>query len=69
MSYKPDRIERKNRKKAIVLTALIYGGIFAFFLLKDDIPWTDMLPETVAEWIGDQEQAPAVAGTTEEVRP
>ena len=68
MSYKPDRIERKNRRKAILLTTLIYGGLIAFFLVKDDIAWQDYLPEVVLEVLGQEPAEPAVAETTE-VRP
>ncbi|MEL6972834.1 MAG: hypothetical protein AAFZ63_28770 [Bacteroidota bacterium] len=70
MSYKPDRIERKNRRKAILLTTLIYGGLMAFFFVKDDIAWTDYLPEVVLEVLGEEpaKTETAVVETTE-VRP
>ena len=68
MSYRPDRIERKNRRKAIVLTTMIYGGLLAFFLLKDDIAWQDYMPDVVLEVLGEPTEEPAVAETTD-VRP
>lgn len=68
MSYRPDRIERKNRRKAIVLTTLIYGGLLAFFLVKDDIAWKEYVPEVVLEVLGEPTEEPAVAETVE-VRP
>lgn len=68
MSYKPDRIERKNRRKAIFLTTLIYGSIMAFIVLKDDISWNDYLPEVVQEILGEEQAQPSVAETSE-VRP
>jgi len=42
--YKADRIERKNRRKAILITAFIYLGVTAFFMLKDDVNWKDYWP-------------------------
>lgn len=68
MSYRPDRIERKNRRKAIVLTTMIYGGLLAFFLLKDDIAWQDYMPDVVLEVLGEPVEEPAVAETAD-VRP
>ncbi len=68
MSYRPDRIERKNRRKAIVLTTMIYGGLLAFFLLKDDIAWQDYMPDVVLEVLGEPTEEPAVAETAD-VRP
>ncbi|MEL6660419.1 MAG: hypothetical protein AAFP77_07205 [Bacteroidota bacterium] len=65
MSYKPDRIERKNRRKAIVLTTLIYGGLMAFFFIKDDIAWKDYMPEVVLEVLGEEPEAEAVAKAPE----
>lgn len=68
MSYKPDRIERKNRRKAILITTLIYGSALAFFVMKDDIAWNDYLPEVVQEIFGTEAEQPSVAETAE-VRP
>lgn len=68
MSYRPDRVERKNRRKAILLTTLIYGGLLAFFLVKDDIAWQEYMPEVVLEVMGESTEKPAVAETAE-VRP
>jgi hypothetical protein len=68
--YHPDRIERRNRRKAIVLTTILYGSLFAFFLLKDDVAWEDYAPDFVLEILGDQASAPAPqAVAVEEVRP
>ena len=70
MSYKPDRIERKNRRKAIFFTTLIYGGLMAFFVVKDDIAWKDYLPEVVLEILGEEpDQAEAAVAETTEARP
>ncbi len=42
--YKADRIERKNRRKAIVITTLLYLGTFSFFIVKDEIDWKAYIP-------------------------
>ena len=68
MSYQADRIERRNRRKAIVITTLLYGGLLTFFLVKDDISWNEYLPEVVLEMVGEEAPAATVA-TSEEVRP
>lgn len=68
MSYQSDRIERRNRRKAIVITTLLYGGLLTFFLVKDDIVWSDYLPEVVMEMIGEETPDGTVA-TSEEIRP
>lgn len=68
MSYQTDRIERRNRRKAIVITTLLYGGLLTFFLLKDDVSWEKYLPEVVLEMIGDDPREATVAASTE-IRP
>ena len=68
MSYKADRIERRNRRKAIVITTLLYGGLLTFFILKDDISWSEYLPEVVQEMIGDAPPEETVAASAE-IRP
>ena len=68
MSYKADRIERKNRRRAIVITTLIYGGVLAFFVLKDDISWKEYMPAAGLEVLGEEPPATAVVETAE-VRP
>ena len=67
--YKADRIERKNRRKAIVITAMLYLGGFAFFIMEDDINWKDYIPSFV-ELATDQseEDNPEVISATD-VRP
>lgn len=69
MSYQADHIERRNRRKAIILTTLIYGGLMTFFLVKDDIAWKDYLPTVVVEMMGEEAPAAAVAETTADIRP
>lgn len=59
--YKADRIERKNRRKAIVITTLLYLGAFSFFIAKDEIDWKTYIP--FLEDIVKEE----VAGDTNEV--
>ncbi|WP_020537631.1 hypothetical protein [Lewinella cohaerens] len=68
MSYQVDRIERRNRRKAIVITTLLYGGLLTFFLVKDDISWSEYLPEVVMEMMGEDTPDEAVAASTE-IRP
>jgi hypothetical protein len=68
MSYQADRIERRNRRKAIVITTLLYGGLLTFFLVKDDISWSDYLPEVVLEMIG-EDTPDATVATSTEIRP
>lgn len=68
MSYQADRIERRNRRKAIVITTLLYGSLLTFFLVKDAISWKKYMPEVVLELIGEEAPATAVAATNE-VRP
>jgi hypothetical protein len=68
--YHPDRIERRNRRKAIVLTTVIYTSLFAFFLLKDDVAWENYAPDFVVEILGGEPNAPATeAVASEEIRP
>jgi hypothetical protein len=68
MSYQADRIERRNRRKAIVITTLLYGGLLTFFILKDDISWNNYLPEVVLEMIGEAPPEATVAASAE-IRP
>ena len=68
MSYQADRIERRNRRKAIVITTLLYGGLLTFFLVKDDISWKEYMPAAVLEVLGEEPPATAVVETAE-VRP
>lgn len=68
MSYQTDRIERRNRRKAIVITTLLYGGLLTFFLVKDDISWSKYLPEVVLEMVGEEAPAADVA-VSQEIRP
>lgn len=68
MSYQVDRIERRNRRKAIVITTLLYGGLLTFFLVKDDVSWSEYLPEVVMEMMGEDTPGETVAASTE-IRP
>ncbi|MGH1435196.1 MAG: hypothetical protein ACRBG0_12120 [Lewinella sp.] len=65
MSYQVDRIERRNRRKAIVITTLLYGGLLTFFLVKDDVSWSEYLPEVVMEMMGEDTPDETVAASTE----
>ena len=68
--YQPDRIERRNHRKAIVLTTIIYTSAFAFFLLKDDVAWENYAPDFVLEILGEEPNAPAAeAVVSEDIRP
>jgi hypothetical protein len=68
MSYQADRIERRNRRKAIIITTLLYGGLLTFFLIKDDVSWSEYLPEVVQQMIGEDTPDEAVAASAE-IRP
>ncbi len=68
MSYQVDRIERRNRRKAIVITTLLYGGLLTFFLVKDDVSWSEYLPEVVMEMMGEDTPDETVAASNE-IRP
>lgn len=67
--YKSDRVERKNRRKAVLITAILYLGMFGFFVSKDNETWKEYI--LFAENIFDQnldEDMPVVV-SSEEIRP
>ena len=67
--YKVDRIERKNRRKAIVITAMLYLGALALWVSNDSETWKEYMP--FAEYIFDQkvESDATVVASVEEIRP
>lgn len=68
--YQSDRIERRNRRKAIALTTVIYGGLLAFFLVKDDIAWETYTPNFVLEFFDVMPESPtSEAVAVDEIRP
>ena len=49
MSYlRPDRIERRSRAKALIITTLLYGGAMVYFFAQDSIQLSDYIPEVLS---------------------
>lgn len=66
-TYQLRKNERRNRRKAIVLTVLIYAGLTAYFLIGDDIVWQDYLPTALQEMVADTPVE--TVANTDEIRP
>jgi hypothetical protein len=67
--YSSDRIERRNRRKAIVITTVLYLGLFSLFLIKDEVAWREYLPAGLVELLGEAPTADSAVANTDNIRP
>ncbi|PSR11502.1 MAG: hypothetical protein DA408_10305 [Bacteroidetes bacterium] len=67
--YSSDRIERRNRRKAIVITTVLYLSLFSLFLIKDEVAWREYLPVGVQALFGEAPNGSPAVANVEEARP